>query len=263
MAERPSYFSILTADVRYDPRLKSYADCKILYSEITALSNKTGYCHASNSYFAKLYDRPVPTISRWINILKKLGYLHVQMIKDGKQIKERRIYPISTPINADVNTPSQQREEGYSQQYEEGINAGVKENNTSINNTSKNSNICSSTAKPTSFNSQCREIVEYLNKKTGKSFKLNAKGNRSAIIPRLKEGYTVDQLKKVIDNKVTDWKGVTFSNGQPGDNYLTPATLFRSSKIEGYLNEVHKPSKPSGVETDQERIKRLAAQYPS
>ncbi|WP_283581082.1 helix-turn-helix domain-containing protein [Limosilactobacillus reuteri] len=113
--EQPSYYSILTANVRYDPRLKNHADCKVLYSEITALSNKSGYCHATNKYFSKLYDRPVPTISKWINLLKDCGYLKIVMIKDGKQIKERRIYPISTPINVDV-----------------------KENITSINNTSKN-----------------------------------------------------------------------------------------------------------------------------
>lgn len=113
--EHPSYYSILTANVRYDPRLKNYADCKVLYSEITALSNKYGYCHATNKYFAKLYDRPVPTISKWVSLLRDCGYLKVVMIKDGNQIKERRIYPISNPINVDV-----------------------KENTTSINNTRTN-----------------------------------------------------------------------------------------------------------------------------
>ena len=136
--EQPSYYSILTANVRYDHRLKNHADCKVLYSEITALSNKQGYCHATNKYFAKLYDRPVPTISKWINILKDCGYLKVVMIKDGKQIKERHIYPISTPINADVNTYSNEREGGINSNVKAPINADVKENITSINTTSKN-----------------------------------------------------------------------------------------------------------------------------
>lgn len=136
--EQPSYYSILTANVRYDPRLKNHADCKVLYSEITALSNKQGYCHATNKYFAKLYDRPVPTISKWINILKDCGYLKVVMIKDGKQIKERHIYPISTPINADVNTYSNEREGGINSNIKAPINADVKENITSINTTSTN-----------------------------------------------------------------------------------------------------------------------------
>lgn len=136
--EHPSYYSILTANVRYDPRLKNHADCKVLYSEITALSNKYGYCHATNKYFAKLYDRPVPTISKWINLLKDCGYLKVVMIKDGKQIKERRIYPVSTPINVDVNTYLGKREEGINGNVKSPINVDVKENIISINNTSKN-----------------------------------------------------------------------------------------------------------------------------
>lgn len=136
--EHPSYYSILTANVRYDPRLKNHADCKVLYSEITALSNKYGYCHATNKYLAKLYDRPVPTISKWINLLKDCGYLKVVMIKDGKQIKERRIYPVSTPINVDVNTYLGKREEGINGNVKSPINVDVKENITSINNTSKN-----------------------------------------------------------------------------------------------------------------------------
>lgn len=136
--EKPSFFSILTADVRYDPRLKKYADCKVLYSEITSLSNKNGYCHASNRYFAELYERPIPTISRWINILKECGYIKVVMIKEGKQIKERHIYPLSTPINARVNTPTHKRKEGINTAVKTPINTDVKENNTSINNTSTN-----------------------------------------------------------------------------------------------------------------------------
>ena len=49
----PNYFGILPANVRYDKRLKPME--KILYTEITALSNAKGYCYATNSYFAKLY----------------------------------------------------------------------------------------------------------------------------------------------------------------------------------------------------------------
>lgn len=83
---------------------------------------------------------------------------------------------------------------------------------------------------------QRREVVEYLNQKTGKHFKPNADGNKRIIEPRLKEGYTVDEMKKVIDNMYSLWHGVTFRNGELGDNYLKPETLFRSSKIDGYLN---------------------------
>lgn len=71
----PSYFSILTADVRYDKDLS--ASEKIFYSEITCLCQKDGYCYANNSYFAKLYGCGIRTISSWISKLANRGYIKV------------------------------------------------------------------------------------------------------------------------------------------------------------------------------------------
>ncbi len=51
--EKPSYYSIIIAPVRYDSRLSPAA--KILYAEITSLTNENGFCHASNKYFQELY----------------------------------------------------------------------------------------------------------------------------------------------------------------------------------------------------------------
>lgn len=134
--EQPSYYSILTANVRYDNELK--ANEKLLFSEITALSNKNGYCHANNNYFATLYSVSKTSISNWINHLKERGYLKVEMIKDGKEIKERRLFPISTPIKENFNTPSKKLYEGNKEKFNSPIKENFKENITSINNTSKN-----------------------------------------------------------------------------------------------------------------------------
>lgn len=162
--EYPSYYSILTADVRYDPRLKKYADCKILFSEITALSNKFGYCKASNKYFAQLYDRPIPTISKWINILKGLGYLKIEMIykENSNQILERRMFPISTPINAGVNTYSRTHEEGIHADVKTPINADVKDNNININNTSNNNSTTTTSTGDNQQEQTAYELIESL-----------------------------------------------------------------------------------------------------
>ncbi|HDP6347255.1 helix-turn-helix domain-containing protein [Staphylococcus aureus] len=131
MTDQPSYYSIITANVRYDNRLTDGE--KLLFAEITSLSNKYGYCTASNGYFATLYNVVKETISRRISNLTKFGYLKIEIIKEGNEVKQRKMYPLtqsSIPIDAKINTP---------------IDANVKENNTSINitrlnNTSINNN---------------------------------------------------------------------------------------------------------------------------
>lgn len=98
MKEKPSYYVILTADVRYDKRLS--ASEKLLFGEITALSNENGYCTAGNSYFARLYDTAIRTVSKWVNDLVKYGYLKSEIIykENSNAIQGRKLYPISTPL---------------------------------------------------------------------------------------------------------------------------------------------------------------------
>ena len=139
MTDQPSYYSIITANVRYDNRLTDSE--KLLFAEITSLSNKYGYCTASNGYFATLYSVVKETISRRISNLNKFGYLKIEIIKDGNEVKQRKMYPLtqsSIPIDAKINTPSDNS-------VNTPIDANVKENNTSINitrlnNTSINNN---------------------------------------------------------------------------------------------------------------------------
>ena len=73
---KPSYYSILPAEVRYDTNLT--ANAKLLYSEITALTNATGYCYATNGYFANLYGKSKVTISKWIRELAENNYIQIE-----------------------------------------------------------------------------------------------------------------------------------------------------------------------------------------
>ncbi len=69
----PSFYAIIPANVRYCKGLESGA--KLLYGEITALSNAMGYCWASNEYFSNLYDVESRTIQRWIKSLTDLKFI--------------------------------------------------------------------------------------------------------------------------------------------------------------------------------------------
>lgn len=134
--EQPNYYSIIPANVRYDKGLKPNE--KLLFSEITALANKNGHCHAWNSYFAELYDVSKTTISTWINHLKERGYLKVEIVKQGKEIKERKLFPVSTPIKEKDKTPLKNNGESIKEKDKAPIKEKFKENITSINTTSMN-----------------------------------------------------------------------------------------------------------------------------
>lgn len=86
------------------------------------------------------------------------------------------------------------------------------------------------------------EIIEYLNQKTGSKFKPTTKPYVQAIRSRLKEGYSVDDFKTVIDKKCREWKGTKL------EKYLTPKTLFAPSHFDTYLN-----SNETAAMTDTER----------
>ena len=75
------YYAVIPSYVRYCKELEPSA--KLLYGELTALSNEYGYCWASNDYFAKLYDVDTRTIQRWLETLKKNGFIEVEIKKEG------------------------------------------------------------------------------------------------------------------------------------------------------------------------------------
>ena len=94
MAERPAYWAVIPASVRYDQDLPPNA--KLLYGEVTALSDKRGYCYAQNGYFSELFSLSERSITRLFAVLVDRGYLRVDVIRDDstQEVLERRIYPI-------------------------------------------------------------------------------------------------------------------------------------------------------------------------
>ena len=140
-----SYFAIIPARVRYDNDLS--ANAKLLYGEITALSNAEGYCWANNQYFASLYNTTVRTVQRWIKQLVDKEYIISELIEDEitNEVIERRLYMndiciksnihphdknVMTPHDKNVMTP-------HDKNVMTPHDKNVIYNNTSINNISK------------------------------------------------------------------------------------------------------------------------------
>lgn len=74
------------------------------------------------------------------------------------------------------------------------------------------------------------DIIDYLNKKLNSHYRISTRKNQTLINSRLREGYTVEDFKTVIDKKYDEW------NNTDMQKYLTPETLF-GTKFEKYLQQ--------------------------
>ncbi len=124
------YYAIIPATVLFNEKIK--ANEKLLYAIITVLSNKEGYCFASNSYLGKLLNAKPHTISKWVSHLKELGFVCLDIIKNDKgEIIQRRIYPNDTPYTINRAYP-------YSIDRTEGMSPKGQYNNIIDNNINNN-----------------------------------------------------------------------------------------------------------------------------
>ncbi len=201
---KPNYYAIITSDVRYDKDLSSSE--KLMYGEISALTQAQGYCWATNNYFAQLYNVDKVTVSRWINKLRDKGYIIVEMeyADNSRQIVKRKIWIRNPMSNVSISNAPTSSEEP------------VKE---------------TKPVKEEKYKDEIKIIIDYLNEKTGSKYRYNTESTNRLIRAKLNDNYTVDDFKKVIDKKVYEWGNNP--NMQP---YLRPSTLF-GNKFEQYLNQ--------------------------
>src|SRR5699024_8730122 len=75
-----------------------------------------------------------------------------------------------------------------------------------------------------------KNVINYLNEKANKNYKSSTAKTKALINARAREGFELEDFKKVIDIKTREWKGSDM------ERYLRPETLF-GTKFEGYLNE--------------------------
>lgn len=74
------------------------------------------------------------------------------------------------------------------------------------------------------------EVINHLNHRLGTKYKPTTQATRKLIKARLKEGFTIEDIKLVIDKKATEWVG-----NPKMAQFLRPDILF-GNKFEGYLN---------------------------
>ena len=79
------------------------------------------------------------------------------------------------------------------------------------------------------------DVIEYLNLKSGRSYR-NVKTHADHINARIKQGYTLEDIKAVIDRKCQEW-----ANDTEMQQYLRPSTLFNNEKFNNYAGQLDAP----------------------
>ncbi len=107
MEQTPGFWAVLPAEVRYAQKLP--ASAKLLYAEISSLTDQRGYCYATNAYFSQLFGVSDRTVTRLIRALEQMGFVQVEDDAGGKA--QRKIYaginPLTRPPDKNVYTPRQ------------------------------------------------------------------------------------------------------------------------------------------------------------
>jgi uncharacterized phage protein (TIGR02220 family) len=195
-----NFYAVIPAVILVNEDLSSNE--KILYGIISSLTNKLGYCYATNKtlgdYFKKDDTIPHPkTISKWVNNLVSLGYLTNELYTE-KSKQERRIrladkIVIKQEVKKKITEDKPKKEEA-------------------------------------NYDGMVSRIIAYLNKITGKNFSEKTSKYVKLIVGQIeKNGRTMDDFMKVVEAaSVNDWY---INNPQ----FFAPTTLFRAEKFEAHL----------------------------
>lgn len=181
---------------------------KAVYAYLSSFAGNKEYAFPGRDLMCEELGISKDSLLKYMKLLKELGYLEVEQVKkDGKfahNIYKLIPYPKSSDTEKSSPWPK------FSDTVEKDTN-----NNNIINNN----------------NNKYKEIIDYLNEKTGKTFKA-VETNNKLIRARYNEGYTLEDFKAVIDYKTSKWKGTEW------EKYLRPSTLFSAKNFENYVNEI-------------------------
>lgn len=217
--QKPGYYGILPANVRYDDKLVPMA--RILYTEVTALTGSTGECTASNNYFAKLYGVSIATVSSWVSQLVDGGYVLSVVDRAAGNKRKLRI-----PIQKNLNSSTKKDEDPYSKKPED--------NNTSSNSIPKDIKIIYVLYLKEFVVPRLKNKSEDMNdnlREAMKVYKLTDK-RRAKIEARLKEVTPGDIVAAIRGYGSEDWTHIGAGNRPNWEADLTEYICHKVENIE-------------------------------
>lgn len=182
----------------------------MLNSEVVTIER--GERHTSEIILANRWGVSRNTVRKFLRVLEKEN-----MIKVKKSRQSGTTYKV---LNYNVYQGKYDiKKQNAEHRKNNGVNNKININNNGNNRNNDNKN-----------NIPYKDIIDYLNKKASRNYKHTTAKNKNIIKARWEEGFSLNDFKKVIDIKVTEWKNNEMSK------YLRPETLF-GPKFDSYLNQ--------------------------
>lgn len=197
---------------------------------VEMVKTKRGQCFFTFKQLANFLTGPKNKVSRKmirerVKILQKIGFLEH---KQGHQ------YQVVTILNYDKYNPTDE-EAAHQPAHQPTINRPSIDHQST---TSKNYNNNNNRNRPGSdpdYQTIITGAIEYLNQLAGVNFKPTTYATETIMVDRINEGATLDDFKKVIKKKTSQWL-----NDERMAGNLAPTTLFASDKFEKYLQETNR-----------------------
>jgi len=218
----------------------------IVFQQLIVLCDSEGVIDMTPTAISRRTNIPIDIINHGIEVLQETDSESRTKDEEGRRIillDEHRAWGwfiVNHKKYRDLTDyetiKEQNRERQRRHREKQKSNVTVTPSNAQSRHTDANTDANTNT-RINNYSGQAGEVLDFLNKKTGKNFLLKNPGgkltaNAQKIIDRLKDGYTAQQCKTVIARKHRDWK-----DDDDMRKYLTPDTIFRKAKFEKYLGE--------------------------
>lgn len=222
-------YGIIPKKVMQDKDLSIQA--KGVYSYLCSFSGKGNDSFPSRNKITHDLHISNNSLGKYLNELKGKRYIEVKQIKENGKFSNN-IYKIcfALPLTKLPYTEITVSEDLYSNNN--------KDSNNNINNIV--------------YRSTAKEIIDYLNQKTGKHYKYT-ETNIKKIKTRFEESFTKEDFITVIDKKCEEWLNTDY------EKFLRPETLF-GSKFEGYLNQKQYKKKLTKQEESYKALERFMSE---
>ena len=222
-------------------------DEKEVYLNGSFAKIERGQLHRSQEYLAQRWHWTRKRIRKFLNALKEAQMIDFSGATNGAT-KGTTITIVNYDkfqIDGPTEGPTKEQQRDQQRANKGPTKEQQRDHKQEIKNVKKD--------KKDLYNTEISEIIDYLNQVAGKHYTGRSESHRKCITARLKEGYTVEEFKQVIDNMTREWMG-----DEKMERYLCPETIF-NGKFETRLNNNETKAQKEKRKSDELHERQIEA----